>query len=58
MRRFVLFLFPTLIALASAGLLIAVRRSETLKARIDRIRDGEWLAPIVSRPADIAEVPS
>jgi hypothetical protein len=58
MRRFVLFLFPTLIALVSAGLLVAVRRSETLKARIDRIRDGQWLTPIVSRRADIVEVPS
>ena len=58
MRRFVLFLFPTLIALVSAGLLVAVRRSETLKVRIDRIRDGQWLTPIVSRRADIVEVPS
>ena len=58
MRRFVLLLFPTIIALASAGLLVAVQRSETLRARIDRIKDGDWLAPIVSRRVDIAEVPS
>ena len=58
MRRFVLLLFPTIIALASAGLLVAVQRSETLRARIDRIRHGDWLAPIVSRRVDIAEVPA
>jgi hypothetical protein len=58
MRRFVLLLFPALVALVSAGLLVAARRSETLRARIDRIKDGDWLAPIVSRRVDIAEVPS
>ena len=58
MRRFVLLLFPTIIALVSAGLLVAVQRSETLRARIDRVRDGDWLAPIVSRRVDIAEVPA
>jgi hypothetical protein len=58
MRRFVLFLFPTLIALVSAGLLVAVQRSESLKARIDRIRDGDWLTSIVSGRVDIVEVPS
>jgi hypothetical protein len=58
MRRFVLFLFPTLIAVVSAGLLVAYQRSETLKARVARIKDGDWLASIVSSGAETAEVPS
>jgi hypothetical protein len=52
MSRFVLFLFPTLMALVSAGLLVAVQRSETLKTRIDRIKEGDSLRSIVSRVGD------
>jgi hypothetical protein len=56
MRRFVLFLFPTLIALVSAGLLVAVQRSQTFKARIERIKEGDWFTSIVSRRTEISEV--
>lgn len=58
MRRFVLFLFPTLIALVSAGLLVAARRSEALRAQLERIKEADWLKPIVSRGPETAEVPS
>ena len=58
MRRFVLFLFPTLIALVSAGLLVAAQRSEALRAQLERIKEADWLKPIVSREPETAEVPS
>ena len=62
MRRFVPFLFPTLIALVSAGLLVAAQRSDTLKAQVERIKkadwlkEADWLKPIVARRDEVSEV--
>ena len=53
MRRFVLFLFPTLVGLVLIGLLATVQRSETLRAQIGRF---DWRARVESAIADRAEI--
>ena len=58
MRRFVLFLFPALIAFVSAGLLVAAQRSETFRAQIARLKERDWITPILPSTPEISEVPS
>jgi len=53
MRRFVVFLFPTLVVLVLIGLLATVRRSDTLRAQVGRF---DWRARVESAIADGAEI--
>jgi hypothetical protein len=53
MRRFVVFLFPTLVVLVLIGLLATVLRTETLRAQIGRF---DWRARVESTNADGAEI--
>jgi hypothetical protein len=58
MRRLIPFLVPTLIVLASVGLLATVRRSETLRAQIGDLGIHDWIETICDEGAEIAEVAS
>jgi hypothetical protein len=56
MRRFVLVLFPALLALASVVALAAVSRSDALRARLGRLDLRELFESVRPHPVQIDSV--
>ena len=56
MRRFVVVLFPALVALVSAVVFVVARRSEAAKAFISRFTTPDWSGLIAPDRSEIGEV--